>query len=489
MPLSRITQQCSALLLCVAMTVAPLQAIAAETSFDLPELGDSSSSQFSTQQEYNLGRAWLKAFRSQVRTDPDPLLQDYLEELVYRLATHSQVRDRRLQVVVVDNSTINAFAVPGGVIGVHNGALLVASSEAELSSILAHELAHLSQRHFARGVEAQQKASIPTMAALLGSLVLAATAGGNIGIAAMTATQAAALQNQLSFSRENEQEADRIGMATLVDAGYDPNAFAAMFDDMQKSMRFASGRNVPEFLLTHPLTESRISDARNRARDFPRKVYVDNLEFQLMRARVELHFADNPGEAIKRFKARLQNNSRNPEADQYGLALAYLAQGDAAQAHAQLEPLLQKDSRRRAYVIADTEMDIAAGQAKLAVQKLEKQLRVNPDNHPLTMAYAEALLKSDQPQRAEAVLSEHVKTYSEDPATWYLLAETHGLAGNIVGVHQARAEYFVLTGVLDKAQQQLQYALPLTRNDNLTTAKIEARIRQIDDMKQAMKKL
>jgi len=490
MPLTRIHQKIFTLLLSVALVIAPISnsVFAADANGDLPELGDSASSLFSGQQEHDLGRAWLKAFRSQVRTDSDPLLQDYLEDLIFRLAGHSQVRDRRLQVVVVDNPTINAFAVPGGVIGVHNGALMIATSEAELASVLSHELAHLSQRHFARGVEQQQRASIPTMAALLGSLVLAATAGGDVGIAAMTATQAAALQNQLSFSRENEQEADRIGMTTLVDSGYDANAFGSMFDNMQNSMRYA-GRTPPEFLLTHPLTESRISDARNRAREYPRNVYVDNLDFQLMRARVEVHFADNPGEALKRFKARLRSDSRNPEADHYGLALAYLAQGDVTNAREQLAPLLQKDPRRIAYVVPDAQIDMTAGEPEKAAQKLQKQLAINPDNHALSMAYAEALLKNNQPQRAEAVLAEHVKTHSEDPSVWFLLAETHGLAGNIVGVHQARAEYFVLTGVFDKAQQQLKYALPLVKNDNLTTAKIEARIRQIEDQKQAMKKL
>jgi predicted Zn-dependent protease len=487
MPLTRFFAIFSAVVLTYLLASAPSSA--AETNVDLPELGDSASSLFSSQQEYNLGRAWLKAFRSQIRTDPDPLLQDYLEDLVYKIAAHSQVRDRRLQVVVVDNRAINAFAVPGGVVGVHNGALLVANTEAELASVLSHELAHLSQRHFARGVEQQQRASIPTMAALLGSLVLAATAGGDAGIAAMTATQAAALQNQLTFSRENEQEADRVGMSTLVDTGYDPNAFGTMFDNMQASMRYSSGRNIPEFLLTHPLTESRISDARNRAREYPRNVYVDSLDYQLMRARVEVHFADNPAEAIKRFKARLRSGSRSPEADHYGLAIAYLAQGDPVNARDNLASLLAKDPRRIAYVIADAQIDVAGGQLEQAAQKLQKQLAIVPDNHALTMAYADTLLKSNQPQRAEALLTEHSKTHSEDPSVWYLLAETHGLAGNIVGVHQARAEYFVLTGVLDKAQQQLKYALPLVKNDNLTTAKIEARIRQVEDLKTAMKKL
>lgn len=461
---------------------------AAPGSVALPELGDSMSANFSSQQEYELGRAWLKMFRSQVRTVSDPLMQDYMEFLIYKLASVSQVKDRRLEVVVVDNPTINAFAVPGGVVGVHNGAFLYANDEAELASILGHELAHLSQRHFARGVEQQQRTMLPMMAAMLGSLVLAATAKGDIGMAGIAATQAAAQQNQLSFSRENEAEADHIGMETLVKADYDPNSFADMFDSMLAANRFA-GRNPPEFLLTHPLTESRVSDARNRAREYPRKVYVDNLDFQLMRARAEVQLSANNSEALKKFKARLKSSSRNAEADHYGLTLAYLQAGQFKDARDQLSPLLQKDARRLAYVITDTDIDVASGNPDRAIEKLRAQLRVNPGNYPLSMAYADALLKAGQPQIAEGILDEQVKARPTDPNVWFELAETHGLAGNILGVHQARAEYFLLNGVFDRAEQQLNYALTLAKKDPITTSKIEERIRQIRALKDQMEKM
>jgi predicted Zn-dependent protease len=462
----------------------------ADDELQLPELGDSTSSLYSNAQEYALGRAWLKAFRARVRTVDDPLLQSYLEDLIYRLASHSQLKDRRLEVVVVDNATLNAFAVPGGVVGVHNGLLLYADNEAQLASVLSHELAHLSQRHFARSVEQQQRAALPTMAGMLGALVLAATAGGDAGIAAMTATQAASLQNRLNYSRQNEQEADRIGMETLAQAGYDPNAFAAMFDNMLAATRYA-GRRPPEFLLTHPLTESRISDARNRARDYPRAMHTDNLDYQLMRVRAELQLAPNAGDMIKRLRARLERGGTrgNGVADHYGLALAYLKNSEPAKARAELAPLLAREPQRIAYVIAAAEIDIASGQPQEALARLEKSLRIAPDNHPLTMAYANALLQLSQPKRAETVLQAHSRRRPDDPAIWYLLAETHGLAGNIVGVHQARAEYFVLTGALDQATRQLGYALPLVRGNTLATARIEERIRDIEAMKDMMAKL
>ncbi|MDB4261580.1 M48 family metalloprotease, partial [bacterium] len=213
----------------------------------LPKLGESSTSMFSAEFEHQLGRAWLRFFRAQVPTVDDPLLFDYLENLIYKLVTHSKLEDRRIELVIVDNPTINAFAVPGGIIGIHNGLLVWAQTEDELATVLAHEVAHLSQRHFSRGVEFQKKQQPVTVAAMLASLVLMATAGSDVGMAALSATQAAAQDASLRYSRGNEQEADRVGMQTLVDAGMDPHAAPAMFERMLQASRYSSGNRMPEF--------------------------------------------------------------------------------------------------------------------------------------------------------------------------------------------------------------------------------------------------
>lgn len=455
---------------------------------ELPSLGNSSSGIISLQQEYQLGRAWLSAFRSQVKTVADPLLQDYLEDLTYKLATHSELKDRRLEIVIVDSQVINAFAVPGGVIGVHNGLLMHAQTEAQLASVLAHELGHLSQRHFARSVEARKRNAIPNMAGLLAGIILAATQGGDSGLAAIAATQAASLQSQLRYSRLHEQEADRVGMKTMVRANFDPNASAAMFEQMQKASRYA-GNRPPEFLLTHPVTESRISDARNRARQYPRKIYTDKLEYQLMRARVELHFSTNNQQAVERFRVKTKGNSHYPDADQYGLVLALINNGELKEAAERLTPLRKSDPNGISYIIAEAELLIAGKQYNKAIELLNSALSINPENHPLTITLARALLDASQPHKAEAVLKKHTARKPNDPYVWYLLAETHGLAGNIVGVHQARAEYFVLNGVLDRAETQLGYALPLVKQDHLATARIKERIVQIKRLQQALKNL
>ena len=194
---------------------------------DLPALGDASSSIVSPEQEHQLGRAWLNVLRGQVKSLPDPLLKDFVESSVYRLAETSQLQDRRLVFVLLDSPQLNAFAAPGGVIGVNGGLFLHAQTEGEYASVLTHELAHLSQRHFARGLEEQKRMQVPMMAAMLAGVVAAAAGAGDAGIAAIASTQAAAIQSQRRFSRQNEQEADRIGILNLQQAGYDPRAMPA----------------------------------------------------------------------------------------------------------------------------------------------------------------------------------------------------------------------------------------------------------------------
>jgi predicted Zn-dependent protease len=467
----------------------PTQAqINTDTQLQLPELGDASSSTYSLQKEYELGRAWLKALRGQVQTISDPLLQDYIEGLTYNLATYSELKDRRLEIVMINNKTINAFAVPGGVIGVHNGLLLQAETEGQLASVVAHELSHLSQRHFARSMEAQKRSTIPTLAGLLAGVVLAATVGGDAGMAAIYGTQAANIQSQLRYSRLHEQEADRIGMQTLIRAGMDPNSSAAMFEKMQQLSRYSSSQ-LPEFLLSHPVTESRITDARNRARQQTKKIYTDSIDFHLMRARVEFSFFDNSQAAVDHFRTRVSTNARQPEANRYGLILALTANGNYDEAQQQLNTLRAASPERISYIVAQAELDSAKGNHQQAIKLLQNTLLTTPNNHPITMTLAKILLTANQPHLAEPLLENHTKIKPNDPSVWYLLAETYGLAGNIVGVHKARAEFFILTGSLKRAATQLSYALPLVKNNHVETISIQERIKQIRQMEIAMKNL
>lgn len=454
----------------------------------LPELGESSNSLFSVEYEYNLGRAWLRVFRSQVPTINDPLMFDYLEQLTYQLITHSELKDRRIDLVIVDNPSINAFAVPGGVIGVHNGLFLWAQTEDEIATVLAHEIAHLSQRHFSRGVEFQKKQQPLALAALLASLVLMATTGGDAGIAALSATQAATQDSALRYSRSNEQEADRVGMQTLVSAGMDPHAAPAMFERMLQSTRYTDSQNYPEFLRSHPLSENRIADTRNRARQYPKSIRSAKLNYQLMRARAAMQLAATPEEAIQKFQGELDGSPRSREAATYGLVLALTDAGRTDEARDYLAPLRRDDPERIEYIVAAAKIEMASKRPDAATQILAKSIAVNPGNHPLTMTYAEALMQSQKPHIAEEVLLAQSKLRPSDPGLWYLLAEVQGLSGNIAGLHQARAEYFILNGALDQAERQLDYALKLTRGDYLSSARIKERLDNVRKLREQMKK-
>jgi len=452
----------------------------------LPNLGESSTSMFSAEFEHQLGRNWLRFFRSQVPTVDDPLLHEYLEHLIYLLVSHSKLEDRRVEVVVVDSPQINAFAVPGGVIGINNGLLLYAQTEDELVTVLSHEIAHLSQRHFSRGVEFRQQNQPLTLAAMLASFVLMATAGADVGMAAMSATQAAAESSALRYSRTNEQEADRVGMQTLVEAGFDPHAAPTMFERMMQASRYSSADRMPEFLRTHPLSENRIADTRNRARQHPKQEPSVSLDYQLMRARVANQLATSPEEAVQTFRGELDGTPRSTEAATYGLVLALTSAGKPAEAGLELDGIWSRNPDRVEYIIADAEIDMARNQPNKAVDKLAARLKVTPGNHPLTMAYANALLMDQKPHIAEQVLVAQSKLKPNDPGLWYLLAEVQGLSGNISGLHQSRAEYFILNGNLDAAEKQLSYALKLTRGDYPTNAKINQRLADIAEIRAQM---
>ncbi len=478
--------------LALIVTCSSITPVAKSTSTDelkLPNLGESSTSMFSSEFEYQLGRAWLSVFRSQVPTVEDPLLFDYLENLLYTLVTHSKLEDRRIDLVIVDNPMINAFAVPGGVIGIHNGLLVWAETEDELATVLAHEIAHLSQRHFSRGVEFQQKLQPLTLAAMLASFVLMATAGGNTGMAALSATQAAAQDSALRYSRGNEQEADRIGMQTIVDADMDPHAAPMMFERMLQATRYSNSEQVPEFLRSHPLSENRIADTRNRARKYPKNVREPDLDYQLMRSRVVIQLTDTPAQAVARFRGELEGTPRSREAASYGLVLALTAAGRPDEASLELDTIWSTRPDRLEYIIADAEIDLVRNKPDQAVKKLAQRLAVSPGNHPLTMSYATALMKNQQPHIAEQVLLAQSKRRLNDPGLWYLLAEVQGLSGNIVGLHQSRAEYFILNGALDEAKKQLTYALKLTHGDFPVSARINQRLADIVKLQEQMEEL
>ena len=455
---------------------------------NLPLLGDSSSGIVSKQQEYKLGKSWLQAFRRHVQLHDDPLLQSYLEQLCYDLVAHSDLEDTRLTLVVVNNPTINAFAVPGGIIGIHTGIFTYADNEDQLSSIIAHEIAHLSQRHFARSMEAQRSASAISLAGLLATVIVSSQADTDAAIATLTTAQAISADQQLRYSRSNEQEADRQGIKILTKAGRDPGASADMLNNMLALSRY-KGNRPPEFLLTHPVTERRVADTRARTISAKTRHYPESSDYFIMQARAAVIMQNDAKYSVSYFKQKLDANTLQTKAAKYGLALAYSKLGDYKKASQTLSSLLSQDPLNKLLVYTDIENDVLAKNYQAALNKLDYQLKLNRKNYPLQSLLAETLWHNKQYKESARVLSQLSTQRKDDPAIWYKLAEVRGLAGDISGVHKARAEYFILIGAFERAKQQLNLAAKLLAYDFKQHSIIKQRVIDIEQMEKTLRRL
>jgi beta-barrel assembly-enhancing protease len=446
---------------------------------NLPVLGDAVSGTITTRQEYEFGREIIRSMRAQSPLLNDPLIEEYIASLSYHLAANSELTDHRLEFLLIDSDQLNAFAAPGGIVGINAGLFTFADNEGQFASVISHELAHLSQRHYARGVAESQSSRIASIATTLASLLIMAAAGGEAGQAALAASQALMTQNRLQFSRANEEEADRVGMRTLYNAGFNPQDMPGMFENMMQMRSFS--RRIPEFLSTHPLDENRVADSRNRAISLPAVEHIQNVEFLLMKQRALLHFETDYEGFIENLERDLpQLNGAEADAAVYGIAIAQLQRGEFVAASETLSALLRKDPNRISYVVLEAEIAKTAENFEQALAILEEHLNINPNNYPLSMLYAQTLDANNRHAEAIAVYKELSQQRPTDINIWYELAELQGLVGDISGVHQARAEYFYGIGEFGRALEHLNLALR-ERNNPLTTARINQRLDDIQE--------
>jgi len=427
---------------------------------ELPNLNEDSLGGLTLDKEYQLGRNWVRSLRRQAPLMEDPASTYYLEQLVWKLAANSQLNDLRLEIVTLDNATFNAFAVPGGIVGLHGGLLLAAENEGELASVVAHELAHLSQRHFAAQLEQQRQSKPLVLAGMLAGILLSA-ADSDAGTAAITSTMAANVGSQLAFSRRNEQEADRIGMQTLVASGYNPHAMPGMFSRLLDSYRFAS--RPPEFLSTHPVSESRIADSEGRAAQLAgnnKSPKQDPLLFSLIKARLTANYHSNPASLTATLEDSLENAGNNVERQRlrYALYVAAIYAGQFDTADNAYKQLDNKSRKHWLVQLTRAEKAIAIQDTATAISILRKQLSLYPDNFPLQQRLAEAYQQSGDASSALKLYRKLALKRPTDANIHYQIAEVYGLTGDIAGVHRSRIEYFLLTGDIDSALRQIKFA-------------------------------
>ena len=465
----------SALLLSSVLTISEA---GLATSIELPSLGDASSGIISQKQEFELGRTWLKILRSQTPTIDDAQIKDYLERLVSRLSASSDLSDHRLAPLVIDSPVLNAFAAPGGIIGVNAGLFLHSETEAQFAAVIAHELAHLSQRHYARNVEDARNKSIPTAAALLGSIIIMATAGADAGAAALTSTVAGIQSSKLRFSRQFEREADNLGIQTLARAGFDPQSMPEIFEAMNKASRY--GGRPPEFLLTHPVTENRIADSRARADQMSTqtlRTQKGSFDYQLIRMRTAIAANQNPHELIRQFKKELDSGfTPSKELTGYGLALAYKKTRQYKNASGQMSKLLNNKPDNLYYIMTQALLEAETGSDKKGIGRIDQALKNNPDNYPLLATKAKIFITTQDYAKARTLFLQLSRMRPEDPDIWYELAEVQGQSDDILGLHQSRAEFFFLTGNIDDAIKHLQYARKLAGDNFALKSKLDQKL-------------
>ena len=452
---------------------------------DLPVIGDSSSSVISIASEYNLGRLYMAQLRRTLPEYIDPVSQDYSEHLVYRLSEFSELTDRRLEIALIDEKSVNAFAAPGGIIGINAGLIFHADTEGQFASVLSHELAHLSQRHFARRMQRQKDRSLANSLMILGSIALAgATSNPN----ALLVGQQAITQQNLSFSRGDEQEADRIGFKNMVSAGFDPKSTSYMFEKLQSLSRL-SGSNELEFLRSHPLTKNRIADAQSRAQGFENKNYRNSLDYDLVRNRTIVHFSEVPRQAVTIFQKELTDSSDEREKLEayYGLALAYSRDNKHSQALNSMRQALEMDSENLMLQIGLLELHIEAENYFEAEALASSLLSTNPYNYPISMLYNRVLMNKGDYKLGVKVLKDLTLKRPKDPQVWYWLAEVQGLDKNYIGLHLSRAEYFFLTGSYETSIKHLRMALDLTGNNFQLTESIHNKIERSHKSIEALK--
>ena len=442
----------------------------AQIQSNLPSLGDTERSELSPATEYKLGSEIMQKIRVDRDYIDDAAVLEYLNHFGNRLvSTHPEARGETgndFFFFAVRDPAINAFALPGGFIGVHTGLLLAAQTESELASVVSHEIGHVSQRHIARMLGQQrQDMLIPLASMLLGAL--AARSNPDAAMAMMTGGQGLAMQRQLNFSRDAEREADRIGFQIMRDGGFDTSGMTVFFGRLQTASRSYTD-TTPSYLRTHPLTTERIADMDARIREQPYRQHADSLEFHLIRARVRV-LQDQTTHGLHEAAGLLERQAKSGNkiqlaAAHYGLAVIALKQGDTARAHSMLQQVRktsqdQLPGKRNALLTSlSIDIKLAANQKDEAVKEAEAALSHFTASRSLARQYAQALYVAGRYEDAAQYLRSQVQLYRDEPQLQQQLAKTYAAQGKKALMHLALAESYGMTGGLSSALEQLGLA-------------------------------
>ena len=444
---------------------------------ELPDLGDSSQLIISAKEEQAIARAILKEVAVSPEIVQDIEVIDYLKNLGNRLVAYSPNKTQQFNFFVVNESSINAFAMLGGVIGVHTGLILASNSESEVASVLGHEIAHVTQRHLPRMIAQQKTDSIKTVLGIALAL-LVARANPQLSAGTMTAASAMGVQKQLDYTRDHEKEADRVGFQILTDAGFDGRAMVSFFSTLQKGSRFSEGA-APSFLRTHPITTERISDISNRVKDTRYRQIPDNPDFVYIKSKLR---ATNgtPQSAVDEFEGNIRDKRyMNEAAERYGLAIAYMRKNDFVRARQEVEWLKTNAKKDALIETLACKLEVATNQSTQALSLYLKALNIYPNYRALIYGLAELYLMTNEPEKTIRLINDKLNIYPDDSYFFELLSKAYSKQGKELLQYQAQSEAYYRKFNLPRAIEQMEFAAKSKDGNFYQKSIVESRLKQL----------
>jgi len=447
----------------------------------LPEMGTAAQAALSLEDEYNIGRMVMRNLRASGMVIEDPEISEYLQSLGLRLSSlaHDGNNNRQFNFFMVPSREINAFALPGGFIGVNSGLVMETANESELAAVLAHEVSHVTQRHIARSVQAQSRQGLVSAAAMLAAILIGVAGGSSDAtMGAIAAAQGAAAQAQINFTRENESEADRVGIGILASAGFDPNAMPAFFETMFRRTQLAPDQ-VPAMLRTHPVTSDRVAESKDRALQYPQVSVRDSVSYALIKERARV-LTTPAGSSPLDYYANVKMDDPDASVGQiYGRGLAELQAGHAAAAVKIFEHLRSAYPEVLQFHSALGQAQMAAGNTRAALDTLERARELAPRNVPVTVRYGEALMQAGRAKKAHEILLDLFNNVPPTPEQIRLTALAANAAGDVADAYSYMAEYHIMFGDLPLAINQLELALSVPSISDVQRARYVARLKEL----------
>lgn len=468
------------LLLAAALLAAP--AGAQDSRAGLPDIGSPASTTLSLADEYRIGLMIVRQLRDAGQLVEDPEVNEYIQAVGQRLASHAHEGAHRFNFFVVNDAAINAFALPGGFIGINAGLLTATRSESELAGVLAHEIAHVTQRHIARSIQAAGRANMASAAAMLAAVIIGATTGmpADALLGTVTAAQGLAAQQQINFTRANESEADRVGVGLMAAAGFDPMGMPSFFWTMQQRTGSA-GANIPPLLRTHPVTTERIAETRDRVEQLGRRNSEDSTGYGLVRERLRVQMLPPEADFRGLYADAASADLPSTDARRYGRALALVAAGAPTEAVPILADLRERHPDVTLYHAALGQAQLAAGEVAQSRRTLAEAQRLFPRNVPITVRYAETLMRSGEKKLAHEILLDLFNNVVPTPEQARFIALVASAAGDTADAHHYMAEYHLMSGDLQMAIDQLRLALAVPAVTEVQRQRYEARIKELEE--------